>query len=46
MNYLQYAKRIGILLYTNIDLIKKFDLCIMQFYLIKKYLKNLNKKRK
>lgn len=46
MDYLRYARRISTHLYSNIDLIKKLNLCIMQFYLIKKYLKNLNKKRK
>lgn len=46
MNYLQHARRISIFLYDNINLIKKFNLYIMQFYLIKKYIKKLNRKYK
>jgi len=46
MNYLQRAMKISILLYSNVNLIKKFNLCIMQLYLIKKYVKKLRDKYK
>ena len=45
MNYLNHAEKIRMFLCSNVNLIKKFNLCVMQFYLIKKYLKKLNKKR-
>ena len=43
-NYLYKAKRISMLLCSNVNLIKKFNLAIMQLYLIKKYTKKLIKK--
>jgi len=46
MNYLQSARKISIFLGANINPLKKFDLCIMQFYLIKKYVKKLKDKYK
>ena len=41
MEYLTKARRISILLHSNINLNKKFELCVMQIYLIKKYLKKI-----
>jgi len=44
MDYLKIARDITILLNTNISLHKKFQLCVLQFYLIKKYMKKLKAK--
>lgn len=44
MNYLYYARKINVFLCSNINLIQKFDLVIMQMYLIKKYIKKLRRK--
>lgn len=46
MNYIQYARKISIFLGANIKPLKKFDLCVMQIYLIKKYVKKLKDKYK
>ena len=43
MNYINYAKKINNLLKENISLVKKFDLCVIQRYFIKKFLKKLQK---
>ena len=45
MNYLYHARKINVFLHSNVNLIKKFNLAIMQNYLIKKYLnKIINRK--
>lgn len=44
MNYLYHARKISVFLCANIKLINKFDLAIMQLYLIKKYTKKLKEK--
>lgn len=45
MNYINHITKIGKFLNANMDLDKKFDLCMLQLYLIKKYMKKLINRR-
>ncbi len=44
MNYINHATKISNLLNANISLVKKFNLCVIQRYFLKKYIKKLNVK--
>lgn len=44
MNYINHATKISKLLSVDMSLNKKFDLCVIQRYLIKRFFKKLVKR--